>query len=37
MIEILIAIFVAAFVLIALCGHVMVAKALMKPDKNQTA
>ena len=37
MLEILITTFVAAFVLIALFGHVMVVKALMKPDQDQTA
>lgn len=33
MFEILITSFVAAFLLVALFGHVMVAKALMKPDQ----
>ena len=33
MIDILFTTFVAAFVLIALFGHVMVAKALMTPDR----
>ena len=37
MLEILITTFVAAFVLVALFGHVMVAKALMKPDRDQMA
>jgi hypothetical protein len=37
MLEILFTTFVAAFVLIALFGHVMVAKALMKPDQDQMA
>ncbi len=37
MLEILITAFVAAFVLVALFGHVMVAKALMKPDRDQMA
>ena len=34
MIEILLTSFVVAFVLVALFGHVMVAKALMKPDQS---
>ena len=33
MLEILITTFVAAFVLVALFGHVMVAKAMMTPDQ----
>jgi hypothetical protein len=33
MIEILLTTFVAAFVLVAVFGHVMVAKALMSPDQ----
>ena len=39
MLEILVITFVAAFVTIALCGHVMVATALMKSDQtpDQTA
>jgi hypothetical protein len=32
MLEILLTTFVAAFVVVTLCGHVMVAKALMTPD-----
>lgn len=34
MIEILLTTFVAAFVLVALFGHIMVVKALIKPDQN---
>ena len=37
MLEILITTFVAAFVLVTLFGHVMVAKALLKPDQDQMA
>ena len=38
MLEILVITFVAAFVIVALCGHVMVAKALMNPTTpDQTA
>jgi hypothetical protein len=33
MLEILLITFCVAFALVALCGHVMVAKALMTPDK----
>jgi hypothetical protein len=34
MLELLFTSFIAAFVLFALVGHVMVAKALIKPDQN---
>jgi hypothetical protein len=34
MLDILITMFIAAFVLVIVFGHVMVAKALMKPDQN---
>ena len=37
MLEILLTTFVVAFAFIALFGHVMVAKALMKPDRDQMA
>jgi hypothetical protein len=34
MLEVLVTTFIAAFVVVALFGHVMVAKALMTPDHN---
>ena len=34
MMDILLTTFIAAFVLVVLCGHIMVAKALMKPDRH---